>query len=395
MNHFNLSINRLFELLRLSIAGFVVLTLMFASKQAIANIIQVNGNASPSSISVSSNGHSQVSWRVSQRSLTGGTATVSSANGSFFTIDGTLIGRETTLLQSSRLTQLRATTLFVLNESLDIPLSIIRSAQRSGSSQIIYQRTFVDSQDGSFQTASVNFQLNSGSIASELVISRIQMEFDDGRKMGIYGKNSEFNATAFISYKGTGLLEYSWEIATPSSTKGRPLYYPLISRKQYLLAGGQVTIQSPILPSQLQGDYLVRLKVNQIDARIELPIIRYVINTTVSKNLESRLATIVPSYPAANALLMASTEFKWKPVPNATAYQLEIHTKPIRNIGPLQLDEERPITGVLIPAAKTSLKIGEVSRSYLISGNAYYWRVIAINKTGQVIARSEFRKIRF
>ena len=390
------------HLLRNILFTCVTVWAIIISHYSQANIIQSSGSSQPDRVSATANSQSQVSWRIGQRSSTGGQATISSSMGSFHSPEGTLLGQTPTAIQSNRLTQLGVTTLFVLNESLTVPLSIIRAAQQSGNSRIIYQRTFIDSQSASTRTASVSFQITSGAIASDLRINRIQMTFDNGKTRGVFGNKTEFSASAYISYQGTGLLEYSWEIAYPTSTNGNPIFFPLVSRKQYLLSGGQVTLQSPLLPSDQVGNYLVRLNIgnannrgNNANNRERIPTMTYTINSSTANNSNSQLAKLIQQSPLVDAFLMPSTEFKWQATQGAFAYQLELHTKPIHNINPIAIEQELPVTGVLIPASKTRLKIGKVSRTYLIPGNNYFWRVIAINEAGQIIARSEFRKIRF
>mgnify|MGYP000144414261 FL=1 len=395
MSTANIKLKQTKRFVRTMLLAPVMLLVTITSQFSHADIVQVNASSQPSNVSATANSQSNVSWRVSQRSSIGGQAIISSPGGSFYSTDGTLLGQINTAIQSSRLAQLRVTTLFVLNESLTVPLSIIRAAQKSASSNVIYQRSFIDSQDGTTTTASVNFKITHKAVASEFVINRIQMQFEDGKATGVYGNQAEFSASAFVSYQGTGLLEYSWEVASPPSTNATPIFFPLVSRKQYLLSGGQITLQSPSLPSTNNGNYLVRLKVGGIDNRDRLPTIRYIINQSALDNSNSDIAKLSQKSPLIDALLVPSTEFKWSAVGSASAYQLEIHSKPTHSINSLALEQEPPITGVLIPANKTRIKVGSVSRTYLIPGNNYYWRVIAINETGQIIARSEFRRIKF
>lgn len=373
----------------------VLLLITSVSQYSYAEIIQLSGSNQPTNVSARENSQSQIAWRASQRSSMGGQATISSSVGEFYAVNGELLGRSTTPIQSSRLTQLRATTLFVLNESLTIPLSVIRAAQQAGSSQIIYQRSFVDSQGANIRTAAVSFQISSGTIASQLLVNRIQMEFDDGRKNGVFGNQATFSASAYISYQGTGLLNYTWEIASPPSTNNVPVFFPLISRKQYLLSGGQITLQSPALPSTTAGNYLVRLKIAGIRNSENIPTLRYTINKSAINNPNRSVAKIIQKSPLVDTLLVPATEFTWNMMNGAAAYQLEIHTKPTHNINPLAIEQDKPITGVLIPANKTRMKVGKISRAYLIPGSTYYWRVVAINETGQIIGRSEFRRIKF
>mgnify|MGYP000185693867 CR=1 FL=1 len=383
------------RLVRKLLLAPVLLLVTMTSQFSNAEIMQVSASNQPSTVNSTSSSQHQLSWRVSQGSSIGGQATISSSVGRFYSADGTLLGRTNTPIQSSRLTQLRVTTLFVLNESLTVPLSIIRAAQKLESAYVIYQRSFTDSQDATTRTASVNFQITHKTVASKLVVNRIQMQFEDGRTSGIFGNQTDFSASAFISYQGTGLLEYSWEIARPPSTAGKPIFFPLISRKQYLLSGGQVTLQSPSLPSANIGNHLVRLKISSLAARESIPTIRYTINNSTLNNANIAVDKLTQNTPLVDALLMPTTEFRWTEIQGASAYQLELHTKPTNSTNSLAIEQDLPVTGVLIPASKNHLNVGKVSRSYLIPGNHYYWRVIAINETGQIIARSGFRRIKF
>lgn len=391
----NIKLKQIQRFLRRLLLFPVILLITTISQLSNAEIIQISVNNQPSNVSSASNSKSQISWRISQRSSIGGQATINSSTGSFYSTDGTLLGYTNTPIHSSRITKLRVTTLFVLNELLTVPLSIIRAAQKLKSSHVVYQRTFIDSQDATTRTASVNFQITQKAVASELVVNRIQMEFEGGRTSGVFGNQSDFSALAFISYQGTGLLEYSWEIARPPSTNGNPIFFPLVSRKQYLLSGGQITLQSPNLPSTTSGNYLVRFKINGLLNTEGNPTIIYTINNSTLNNSNVMVAKLVQNAPLVDAILIPTTEFKWNEINGASAYQLELHTKPSNHSNLASLDQDIPLTGVLIPASKTRLKVGKVSRSYLIPGNNYYWRVLAINEKGHIIAKSEFRRIKF
>ena len=129
--------------------------------------------------------------------------------------------------------------------------------KKKGFSHFSYARQFTDFPDNSNQSGSVVFTITGGSAASELTIRRAEMEFDDGRISEIIETNSTLKAHAILSYNGTGLLDYSWEVASPPSTQGQAIFVTLTTRRQYLLAGQNVVLQSPNLPTSREGEYLV------------------------------------------------------------------------------------------------------------------------------------------
>jgi len=360
-----------------------------------ARIISVNGSNTPSQLSINATAQSQIVWSVVEEENAIGQATIRSSGGTFFDPQQrTIIGRMPAILNQTR-TLLARNTTFTFRETLIIPQTIIRRAQQQGLNQLIYVRSFTDSSGTPDVSNFVSFSISTGSVASELGLRRVQMEFDDGRTSAIIKPNTKIQARAIISYVGTGLLEYSWEIASPPSTQGRSIFTPLISRRQYLLAGGQVSIQSPVLPSLKQGVYLLRINIHKPEPQFDMPTLRYIVNKSANSIDVTNVEKIRVSTPSEDAFLSPDTEFNWKPIAGAKAYQLELYARPIRNDELIGSQKQPPITGVLIPANNTSSKVGSLSRTHLMTGTTYYWRVIALSDDGQVIGRSEYRSIRF
>ena len=170
---------------------------------------------------------------------------------------------------------------------------------------------------------------------------------------------------------------------------------PILSRKQYLLAGDQVVLRTPRLPTDQDGDYLLRLRLHKPAVDFELPVLRYAVNRSAQARTSNRVSALQVSRPAPDSVLGLKTLFAWQPVAMAKAYQLEIYDRPVRDGVLPSVSQPLPVTGVLVPAAKTQLSIGNMSRTHLLSGSTYYWRVVAISDKGQVIARSDFRRIKF
>lgn len=346
----------------------------------------------PAQVVITSTSHSQLGWNVNVSGASGSQATVSSSAGFFSAPDGSPLGTVPQLLQATK-TLVGTTATFRFNELLMIPQSIARLAQSKGFGSFRYIRQFSAGQSN--VTVSATFTITGGGAAGVLSVRRVQMEYDDSRITAVIAPGSEMRAHAIVSYAGTGLLEYSWEVASPPSTMGQPVFVPILSRKQYLLAGDQVVLRSPRLPTDQDGDYLLRLRLHKPGVDFELPVLRYAVNRSAHARTGNQVSVLQVSRPAPDSVLGLKTQFAWQAIAMAKAYQLEIYDRPVRDKTLPSVNQPLPVTGVLVPAAKTQLSIGNMSRTHLLSGNTYYWRVLAISDKGQVVARSAFRRIKF
>ncbi len=376
--------------------NFILVFMVIFSPFSQAQIGSVTASSSPSRFAITSSGQSIVRWSIVENVANPGLIGVSSSNGVFLAPDNSVLGTVNKTLQATKMVAVMGATTFAFTESVFIPQSIIRSAQKKGFSRFTYTRQFTDSPDNSNQTSSVNFTITGGGAANELSIRQVEMEFDDTRISEVIGINSILQAHAILSYNGTGLLDYSWEVASPPSTQGQVIFVTLTSRRQYLLAGQRVILQSPNLPTSSTGEYLVRLRINQPAQNFNLPVLRYAVNNNSgSPLLGTSISTLNVIQPVTDILLTPDTLFSWEPVPSAVAYQLDIYTQPVRDAMPVKNKSQLPITGVLVPATTTQLKINGLPRAHLMAGRSYYWRVIALTESGNLAARSEFRQIKF
>lgn len=374
------------------IVGLISMCLLASVAQA--QLGAINGSNSPSQLAITTSGHSLINWSIIENVGNPGSTGVSSISGVFSAPDNSILGTVTQTLQQSRNVQASGATTFVLSESLAVPLSVIRQAQQQGFNSFSYSRQFTDFPDSTTQVGKVVFSITGGGAGSVLSIRRVAMEYDDGRVSAVLAPNSQLQARAVVGYSGTGLLEYSWEIASPPGTQGEPMFVPLVSRKQYLLAGDQVVLQSPRLPTGHDGDYLLRLRIDKPAPSFALPILRYAVNSSGQALAGTRVLPLQVARPATDALLAANTEFAWQPINGAAVYQLEIYARPVRDTDLPGATVQPPLTGVLVPATKTQLTVGSLSRTHLLSGSEYYWRVVALSDKGRVVARSDFRRIR-
>ncbi len=370
------------------------------SFNASARILSVQGTNSPTKVSITSSARSQINWNVVEEPNAIGQAQISSTEGLFFGPSReNLLGRSSTLLSQTRALTRDMNTTFLFRESLVIPQSVIRNAMDRGFNEILYFRTFQDNPGGTSLGNFVTFSISSNNAVSQVTLRQIKMEFDNGQTSAIIASNSKLTANAIVSYQGSGLLEYRWEIASPPTTSGQPVFSPLMIRREFLMAGGQVTLNSPTLPTSIAGTYLLRLNVLPSDEQFNVPTLRYFVRSQINSNeqstSETEIQTLTVSTPADGIKLTLQTQFVWQPISGAKAYQIEFYRQPLRQKLISQANDNMPITGVIVPSLQTSLTMKQVSTSHLQVGSSYFWRVIAIAENGEKIGASEFRSINY
>ena len=368
----------------------VILIFLLASFPLQARIISVTANTNNNQASLINSTQIQIDWRISVEARNSGLLTVRSMNGTFFAPNReTQLGMSSNLLTQNRtLNEGQGATLNI-RESLVIPQTVARRAQQLGFSQVLFLRTFTDTPDTTTATSVLLIDLAGASSAGQIQIDRVQMQFSNGKRVTSLSAESELQAEALLRYRGSGMIEYSWEIASPPSTQGQIFYTPMVSRKQFVLAGSEIKLQSPILPSSRNGLYLVRLKLNNPNPNFELPILRY---TVVPQTSEQPKSLLVGS-PPQDAVLSTQTQFSWQAVSDAKVYQVEVFLEQPNDTAYSSKQLIRPVTGTQVPATKETLSFNAISLAHLRTGQTYYWRVIAVDQAGKVLAISKSRRL--
>ncbi|MDR9439011.1 MAG: hypothetical protein RI841_05880 [Halomonas sp.] len=307
---------------------------------------------------------------------------------------------------------------FRVTESLRVPATISEEAASQGERQVFYVRRF--SLEGSEPMTGVQvITLQQGvpgrgsaiiegadPSATGVNIQRISLFFDRGTLTDTLRPDEQLRANARISYEGAGIINAIWEVATPASTRGQPLYAPLAYVRQYLGAGRELMLSSPLLPSDTSGIHRVRLRFLAPTEIEGLPTLSY----RVSEGALQRKSTvpairILPSESASP--LSRETRFRWRPVAGSHAYLLEFYDRRpeameasataeegSRDAGrqPVDLKME-PITGQVIAGDRTLDSPSRSLLNHLEADKRYYWRLIAIDAQGQVIAASPLEAI--
>ncbi|MCG6659092.1 hypothetical protein HOP52_15135 [Halomonas campisalis] len=307
---------------------------------------------------------------------------------------------------------------FRMTESLRVPAAISQQAARQGERQLFYVRQFgLEGSEPMTGVQVITLQQGvpgrGGAIpegtepsATGVTIQRVSLFFDRGSLTETLRPDETLQATARISYQGAGIVNAIWEVATPASTRGQPLYAPLSYVRQYLGAGRELTLTSPPLPSDTSGIHRVRLRFLPPTEIEGLPTLSYRISEGALQR-DSRVPTIAIFPPESASPLSRETRFRWRPVAGSHAYQLEFYDRWPGAIGveasspgnsrhaqrqPATLDLA-PITGQVVVGERTSTSPSSSLLSHLEADKRYYWRLIAIDAQGGIIAASPLEAI--
>lgn len=393
------------------------------------------------SVTAGTEAHIPVSWSGALTPLSRLGETVQSAGGQLQAVGaGSLLTTTLTLSQTLSSSPTGAAVAFTVSETLRIPAEASNNAAAAGATQLTYTRLFVTS-DGSRQTASVQIPLRPAPAippvtpptmpppppgaepptppvteppptvpgveppttppviappmrslsASGVVISHLGLRFSDGRSVARVGRDARLQANATLIYRQSGMLEAVWEIASPASTQGTPLFTAVQSVRQYLGAGREVVLQSPPLPTSTPGAYRVRLRILHPSQTFEAMVLSYAVSQQ-QEQADRPALSLQATMPEADAQLTEDTRFTWQPVSGARAYQLELYRADDAGTLP-DTPAIKPVTGLLVPALQTEAVLSKLSLEHLSGDGTYVWRVLAIDADGLIIGASSLRTL--
>lgn len=359
--------------------------------------LSVSGSTlGPAAASVTNIATASFAWRV-ESTLAG--QAVRSTQGAFLLPNGQPLGTAGALLSGTT-----SPAPLSFSETLTVPQSIAIRAQRAGATQVIFRRQFELTNLGVIASDDIPLPLTSG-IGGQFAIHRIQLRFEDGNSQRVLRRGQPLTAFADVRFSGTGVLQAQWQVALPSSTAGEPVFQPLLTLREPLIGGREVTLRLPDLPTHAPGLHLIRLRLIDPDGELTIPLLRYFVADGDAAAGMPRMALQLLE-PQHLSRLSNDTYFRWHPVPGASVYQLEFYLlesapaepragPPLLNAGLLgsgQLPIQR-LTGVMIPPGQEATVLSILARSHLRSGRPHLWRLLALDATGKVIAESPLREI--
>jgi hypothetical protein len=263
-------------------------------------------------------------------------------------------------------------------ETFRLAPAAVAEAQRLGVNTLVLTRTFGLKPA---VTARVTIEIG-GSASGPLALSRVALHFDDRTLVRLLRPGESAVAIAEITFSGNGVFSGLWEVATPPSTQGEPVFVPLGAASTNLTAGGIAEVTSPALPSSIAGTYYVRFRVRSPVVPFQSLVLRYGVEQGPA------IPPIVVTSPEAHATLKPDTRFAWQPAAGAIAYRLEFYSA---DAAP---DYEPPLSGELLPVERRDSVLSALAQTHLAAGRAYRWRIVALDADGEVVGRSSLYEIR-
>ena len=380
---------------------FLGLLLSLCPFLAVATVTGVSGTTNNTNVPQNRTANVSINWSVSVTTATSQIGTISSSSGTYRagSATGPIIG-STAKIVSRAVPNVAGT--YIIIENLQIPASITYQARQLGFNLVYFQRAFNDQSlsSGPF-TGQTIFNIT-GSSAGGFAIEYISVRFDDNTPNRLLERNTKLGVYAKITYTGVGLLEGVWEIAEPTSTLGNPVYRTLLLVRQQQSGGGQTTLQGPALPTLQRGFHLVRFRITEPGVEFNPPTIRYYVYDRGQK--PAGLSHSIPiASPDAETAVGQNTLFRWQKVDGAHALQLEIYLNQedpqlalLPNLGDQSVKTLRAdaqlVSGFLLKGDQIETRMTPVALRHLKPGQWYFWRIIALDPAGNVIALSQPRR---
>lgn len=390
---------------RCATLALILAYVALAAPAARANIVAVSTSPGTAQVAIPNGSAITINWRAQRANTIRPTnQTIISTSGTI-AIGGTTVATISTTVSKANATPAGTSTTETIIETLLVPRNVAFQMAKNPGLAVTYSRTF---DDGSGATATGAITLiRSGTGASELRIRRLDLAFQDRSRVKILPEGDALFAVAEINFDGAGTAQLEWQIADPSSTRGGLIFRRLQILRRSFSGRARVTLKSPALPTRAQGLHIIRLVATKPTLTFDTPDLKYFVVPRQGATTAPAGQRIGLLGPVENAALTTETKFAWQDVPGAAVYQLEVYPpRPAGALGPAETESiggtllvdpdelaQRPIAGIALPAADTTVSLKAFSLAHLEAGGAYLWRVKAIAGNGAVIGASPLRRI--
>lgn len=248
------------------------LVLFFAASFTHAAVTGVNTSPSSANVPVNRSVSISLVWLVTSNTV--GTVAVTSTQAQLRTPAGQVLRSINKNLSKT----ITGPGVANIRESVLVPTSLVQRSLKLGFNRILYRRSFDDG--GGASNTDMVFYFTSTGTAS-FAVSGIALRFDNKEATQIIIQGKKHYAYADISVVGSGLLKGFWEVARPNAInkKGEPIFVPIKQVTRYIKSSSRpLRIKSPVLPTDIFGQYQLRFRIQKPGAGFQTPIIRYFVS---------------------------------------------------------------------------------------------------------------------
>ncbi len=313
---------------------------------------------------------------------------------------------------------------------MSIPPSVARRAYQAAidgaASQFFYVRRFANLSGGPDEFVNVTCRLASGGARTPFALTDAQLLFEpDLPIVFVRPRTLTPKIKANIQYNGTGRLKGRWEVVAPGEElptdfdllpegslpfeqRGNQRRYTQLSRfNVFLPPVGRFTLPGPDparLPRNVEGAYLILLRIEASDDKegdsdlsavgvgpgivhsgalsgFALPVLRYFVGASESQ-AATPLALISPA-EGATVNSAQSPLFTWIENQPGSFVRLEVADR-----------TDKPLLNSILPVGTMYYRAPSWLREKAGDGNLR-WRVVMFDQTGQQIAATPWRGLRF
>jgi hypothetical protein len=314
-----------------------------------------------------------------------------------------------------------------LTDIMAIPASVVRrayqTAEEGGSAGFFYVRRFVSTTGQPDQFVNVTCRMSGGGARNPFSLTNVEIKTDSKEPVLFLKGGRPFPKTvAEIQYNGTGRLKGRWEIVQPGEEqpaeedllteaslplerRGAQRSYREIARFNHFLPPvGKFTLPLEIpenLPFVAEGQYVLLLRIEAVDdkeadsslaavgvgsgvvhsgavAAFPMPTLKFFVGGVNPNEGWGETALLFP-LEKSETNQSEPLIFSWKPLSEASVYQLEVFN-----------EQEQRILSALLPASLTSYR----APSWLAQkkgGGELRWRVVGLDNSGKAIVQTNLR----
>ncbi len=316
---------------------------------------------------------------------------------------------------------------------MSIPPSVARrayqAAQQGATSTFFYVRRFVSTVGGPDEYVTVTCRLAGGGARVPFSLTDVTLTADTETPVAFVKRGEQPpQLVAEIYYNGTGQLKGRWEVVLPGEEpptaedllteaslpieeRGLQRRYTELGRfNVFLPPTGKYILPGPDtkrMPTEVDGLYLVLLRVEASDdkegdsnlgkvggagvvhsgavAGFPLPPFRYYVGNSDNELLSAKAGEIQLLVPVENASLSSTdpVDFSWVEIRHAALYKLEVKDV-----------EDHTVLSALLQPGVGSYRAPTWLKERSAGGNLR-WRLSALNFSGRVVRKSDWRGFRF